>query len=91
MNPAHPRNERAPKHRWAQNGVISPLGSENHYLICWACGASPETWSLDSERAPQTLYPKPKTQFPSHIYQKYGEHCFDRILGPTMCQSELTN
>jgi len=89
MNPDHPRNERAHQSMWAQNGIISPFDSENDNLICPTCGASPETLTLDCERASQILCPKPKTQFPSQIYQTYGEHCFDRLLGPAMCQSEL--
>ena len=61
MNPAHPRNERARKRIWAQNGVISTLDFGNHILICRTCARPPETISLDSERANQTLNPCPKS------------------------------
>ena len=73
----------------AQNGLWGTLGKSTKTEHRRTSARVPITWTLDCERAIQTLRSKPKTQFPSHIYQKYGEHCFDRILGPTMCQSEL--
>ena len=57
MNPAHPRNERAHKRIWAQSGVISTYDFQNNDLNCPTCARSPETISLNSERAHQTLNP----------------------------------
>ena len=81
MNPAHPRNERARKRMWAQHGPNSTLDFGNHTIFCSTCARSPETLSLNSERAHQTLIPCPKSYVPSQMSRTCGEHRFDRMLG----------